>query len=140
LGDPGVQPRQGGLRQGDLHIIVAGQRETGARWRTDRRGRNIPAKAWGTTAEIAGRQKRHAEREGPPPEGATARQVLRELLQQSAACDRVFSGTAIGYQESRWKAASFQAVVRSLQKRPFFANFLNRLSLKRIQDDYAGLF
>jgi hypothetical protein len=53
--------------------------------------------------------------------------VLHELLQQSTACDRVFSGAAIGYQESRWKAASFQAVVRSLQKRSFYPKLLSGL-------------
>jgi hypothetical protein len=34
----------------------------------------------------------------------------------------------------------FQRVGKSLLQWSFFANFLNRLSLKRIEDDYAGLF
>jgi hypothetical protein len=35
---------------------------------------------------------------------------------------------------------SFQPIPKRLRVSQFYANFLNRLTLKRIEDDYAGLF
>jgi hypothetical protein len=42
--------------------------------------------------------------------------------------------------ETPQKSASSDLGPNSLHHKEFFANFLNRLSLKRIEDDYAGLF
>jgi hypothetical protein len=38
------------------------------------------------------------------------------------------------------KTRGFQPVGRSFKGKSFYANFLNRLSLMRIEDDCAGLF
>jgi hypothetical protein len=42
--------------------------------------------------------------------------------------------------ETPLKTRGFQRGCRSLHGCQFYANFLNRLSLKRIEDDYAGFF
>jgi hypothetical protein len=44
------------------------------------------------------------------------------------------------HEKSDGKQAGLNAVDSRLHLRPFYSNFLSRLSLKRIEDDYAGLF
>jgi hypothetical protein len=38
------------------------------------------------------------------------------------------------------KEGTCELLVSQLHKGSFYANFLNRLSVKRIEEDYAGLF
>jgi hypothetical protein len=56
----------------------------------------------------------------------------------------VFSGCNAGFTplhgRDPLKTRGFHAVVTQVFSCKSFANFLNRLSLKRIEDDYAGLF
>jgi hypothetical protein len=66
--------------------------------------------------------------------------VLRQVLRRPT----VFSGCRAVFtpllRRNPVKTPRFHGVVTRLHPCKSFANFLNRLSLKRIEDDYAGLF
>jgi hypothetical protein len=66
--------------------------------------------------------------------------LLRYLLRCSRLKPGFKPSASRLHQKSHAKQARLQLVARPLLVAPFYSNFLGRLSLKRIEDDYAGLF